>query len=65
MTVKSKDKVKVATVRNTAFAPVAATGGSAATEAVEGECVRCVVSECVCECECVWLCVCSCGCDVM
>eukprot|EP00053_Salpingoeca_punica_P002346 m.37313 g.37313 ORF g.37313 m.37313 type:complete len:332 (+) comp11530_c0_seq1:226-1221(+) len=36
MTVKSKDKVKVATVRNTAFAPVAATGGSAATEAVEG-----------------------------
>ncbi len=35
-TVQSKDPVKVITVRGTAFAPVAATGGNAAIEAVEG-----------------------------
>jgi electron transfer flavoprotein alpha subunit len=35
-TVQSKDPVKIITVRGTAFAPAAATGGSAAVEAVEG-----------------------------
>ena len=34
-TVQSKDKIKIITVRGTAFAPAAATGGSAAIEAVE------------------------------
>jgi electron transfer flavoprotein alpha subunit len=35
-TVQSKDKIKIITVRGTAFAPAAATGGSAPIEAVEG-----------------------------
>ena len=35
-TVQSKDPVKIITVRGTAFAPAAATGGSAAIEAVAG-----------------------------
>jgi electron transfer flavoprotein alpha subunit len=35
-TVQSKDPVKVITVRGTAFAPTAATGGTAPIEAVEG-----------------------------
>ncbi len=35
-TVQSKDPIKIITVRGTAFAPAAATGGNAAIEAVEG-----------------------------
>ena len=35
-TVQSKDNIKIITVRGTAFAPAAATGGSAPIEAVEG-----------------------------
>ncbi|MEZ0224233.1 MAG: FAD-binding protein [Alphaproteobacteria bacterium] len=35
-TVQSKDKIKVMTIRTTAFDPVAATGGSAAVEKVAG-----------------------------
>ena len=35
-TVQSKDPVKIITVRGTAFAPAAATGGSAPLEAIEG-----------------------------
>src|ERR1700724_2360949 len=34
-TVQSKDRIKIITVRGTAFAPAAATGGSAAIETVE------------------------------
>ena len=35
-TVQSKDKIKIITVRGTAFAPAAATGGNAPIEAAEG-----------------------------
>src|SRR5213080_4334348 len=34
-TVQSKDKIKIITVRGTAFAPAAATGGNAAIETIE------------------------------